>query len=41
MFTLLGDVKAELEKTEAVEALIDGFGRWKEDESEPDESEKQ
>ena len=41
MFTLLGDVKAELEKTEAVEALIDGFGQWKEDESDRNESENQ
>ncbi|WP_295878518.1 DNA primase [uncultured Bartonella sp.] len=41
MFTLLGDVKAELEKTEAVEALIDGFGQWKEDESGRNESENQ
>lgn len=39
MFTLLGDVKAELERTEAVEALIEGFGRWKENESSENEPE--
>lgn len=33
IFTLLRDVKAELEQTEATEALIEGFGRWKADES--------
>ena len=38
IFALLGDVKAELKRTEAVEALIDGFGHWKEDESNRNES---
>lgn len=39
MFTLLADVKAELERTEAVEALIEGFGQWKESESDENEPE--
>lgn len=33
VFTLLRDVKLELERTDAVEALIEGFGRRNEDES--------
>ncbi|WP_297323043.1 DNA primase [uncultured Bartonella sp.] len=38
IFALLSDVKAELKRTEAVEALIDGFGHWKENEANQNES---
>ena len=37
IFTLLRDVKTELERTEAVEALIEGFGRWEDNESNQNE----